>query len=80
MDSANEILERVKRIERLLEEQITPKAVKRFYNVKEAAVELNVSVKSVRRFIERGFLKPCRALHKLMIPLEDIEGFKGATR
>jgi excisionase family DNA binding protein len=50
-----------------------------FYTVKEAAKALNVSEKSVRRFLERGILKSSLALRKKLIPREQIKNFFKAT-
>ncbi len=44
-------------------------------SIKTAAQMLEVSEKSVRRLIERGFLKPNRALRVLRIPVSQIETF-----
>jgi excisionase family DNA binding protein len=44
-------------------------------NVKETAAVLGVSVPSVRRLIERGLLKPNRALRVLRISAAEIERF-----
>jgi excisionase family DNA binding protein len=41
-------------------------------SVREAAAALGVSEKSVRRLVDRGLLKPCRALRHLRIPVGQI--------
>jgi len=53
---------------------------KRFYTVNEAATELNISSKSVRRLIDRGFFRPSKALRKILIPAQDIEDFYQKTK
>jgi excisionase family DNA binding protein len=50
-----------------------------FYDIKQAAVVLNCSTKSVRRLIQRGYFSPCKALRKILIPREQIEAFLKAT-
>ena len=42
-------------------------------SVDQAAAMINVSSKSIRRLIDRGLLKPCRALRHLRIPVAQIE-------
>lgn len=49
------------------------------YSVKEAALILGVSEKSVRRLIDRGLLRPSRALRHLLIPRKEIERFLEET-
>jgi len=46
---------------------------KRGYTVKEAAVYLGCKVITVRRLIQRGFLKPMRILRILIIPKEQLD-------
>ena len=67
------LLERVERLEILVKEQLKPK--KRFYTVQEAADYLNISVKSVRRFLESGRLKKRLGEYRISIPLESLEEF-----
>lgn len=47
----------------------------KFMTVKEAAVALNVSPKTVRRLIGRKLLRASLALRKVLIPTEDVESF-----
>lgn len=49
------------------------------YNIKQAAVALNCCTKSVRRLIMRGYLRPCKALRKILIPKPQIDAFLKAT-
>jgi excisionase family DNA binding protein len=49
------------------------------YTVKQAAVALNVSEKSIRRLLERGILKSSHALRKKLIPRKYLEEFFEAT-
>lgn len=49
------------------------------YSVKEAALILGVSEKSVRRLIDRGLIRPSRALRHLLIPRKEIERFLEET-
>ena len=51
----------------------------RFYTVKEAAVFLNVSPKTIRRFLDRGLLKSSKALRKKLIPCAELESFYQRT-
>lgn len=46
---------------------------RRAYKIAEAAESLGVKPITVRRLIERGLLKPCRALRHPLIPIEQIE-------
>ena len=48
---------------------LAPRAVK----INEAASLLSVTPITIRRLIERGFLKPCRVLRHPLIPIEQIE-------
>jgi len=47
--------------------------LKKCITIKEAAHQLSVSDKSIRRLIERGFLKPSRMLGKHLIPVGQID-------
>jgi excisionase family DNA binding protein len=51
-----------------------------FFTVKEAAVYLNTSEKSVRRFLERGILWSSKALRKKLIPRRCLESFWERTQ
>ena len=51
-----------------------------FFTVREAAAILNVSDKSVRRFIKRGLLNPSKAIRKILIPREQVINFYEATK
>ena len=46
-----------------------------FFTVKEAARELNLSEKSIRRLLGRGLLRASKATRKILIPRCDIETF-----
>jgi excisionase family DNA binding protein len=48
---------------------------KRFYTLKEAAVELNLSPATVRRLIDSGLLRPSRATRDLRISNDQLEAF-----
>jgi excisionase family DNA binding protein len=50
-----------------------------FYTIKEAAVELNVCTKTVRRLLDRGVFTASKAVRKKLIPRAQIEGFAKAT-
>jgi excisionase family DNA binding protein len=56
-----------------------PIPAKGFYTIREAAVYLSISEKTVRRLVDRGLLKPSRALRKLLIPVSELEAFFGNT-
>ena len=45
------------------------------YSVKEAAEILGVSDKTIRRLVDRGLLKPSRAIRHLLIPGKELERF-----
>lgn len=49
------------------------------YTVKETAIVLNSSTKTVRRLIKRRFFAPCKALRKILIPRTQVEAFLKAT-
>ena len=48
-------------------------------DIKQAAAALNCCTKSIRRLIQRGYLSPCKALRKVLIPKPQIEAFLKAT-
>jgi hypothetical protein len=50
---------------------------KRLYTLKEAALSLGMSTASVRRLVDRGVLKPNRALRTLMFPPAELDRFAG---
>jgi excisionase family DNA binding protein len=52
---------------------------KLFYTVEEAAEVLSVSVKSIRRWIDRQLLTCSNASRKKLIPCEQVEAFVKAT-
>ena len=52
---------------------------KLLFNLKETAYILSVSVKSVRRFLERGLLKTNPALRTKLITRDSIEAFAKMT-
>ncbi len=45
------------------------------YNVEEAAIKLRMSVKSVRRQIDRGNLRKCKVFGRVLIPRKDVDTF-----
>lgn len=47
----------------------------RAYDLVQAARRLNVSTKTIRRWIYRGLLRRCNATRKILIPAEDVDGF-----
>ena len=49
------------------------------YTIPEAAAVLNVSTKTIRRLLDRGFLTSSSALRKKLIPRPQIEAFLKAT-
>jgi hypothetical protein len=49
------------------------------YDINQTAAVLNCCTKSVRRLILRGYLCPCKALRKILIPRQQIEAFLKAT-
>ena len=49
------------------------------YDIKQSAQSLNCCTKSVRRLIARGYLSPCKALRKILIPKPQIDAFLKAT-
>jgi excisionase family DNA binding protein len=52
---------------------------KRFYTMKEAAVELSFSTKTVRRLIDRGLLRPSKATRRIRISNDELENFARST-
>jgi excisionase family DNA binding protein len=52
---------------------------KRFYSMKEAAAELNLSQASVRRLIDRGLLRRSNATRLVRISGEEIDRFARTT-
>jgi excisionase family DNA binding protein len=52
---------------------VSPRALK----LRQAANYLGVSTISVRRLIERGLIKPNRALRHLLIPVSELDRFLG---
>jgi excisionase family DNA binding protein len=55
------------------------KLPKLFYTVEQAAAVLNVSVKTVRRWLYRGHLTNCNASRKILIPCHQVENFVKET-
>jgi helix-turn-helix protein len=45
------------------------------FSVRETAIALGISPISVRRLIQRGLLRPNRALRHLLIPASEIDRF-----
>jgi excisionase family DNA binding protein len=52
---------------------------KRFYTLKETAVELNLSQATVRRLIKRDLLRSSKATRHIQIPKEQIDKFVRTT-
>jgi hypothetical protein len=52
-----------------------PSVPRRLYTMKEAAQSLGMSSVSVRRLVDRGLLKPNRALGKLLFPATELDRF-----
>lgn len=51
-----------------------------FFTIKEVTGILNVSDKSVRRFIKRGLLNPSKAIRKILIPRDQVLNFYETTK
>ena len=49
------------------------------YKLKDAARELSISEKSVRRLIARGLIKPSRALRHVLVPATELAEFLRRT-
>ena len=49
------------------------------YSIREAAEILGVSEKSIRRLIDRGMIRPSRALRHLLIPSKELDRFLDET-
>jgi excisionase family DNA binding protein len=45
------------------------------YTITEAAKELRMSEKSVRRQIQRGHLRRCKVFGRILIPRKDVDNF-----
>jgi excisionase family DNA binding protein len=52
-----------------------PRLPRLAYSVKEAAEILGVSDKTIRRLVDRGLLKPSRAIRHLLIPASSLQRF-----
>lgn len=46
---------------------------------REAAAMLNISPASLDRLVQRGLLRPCRALHKPLFAVSELERFLRET-
>lgn len=53
--------------------------VKAWYSIKDVARHLNVSERTVRRFLDRGLLQRCLASGKVLIPAESLKTFEMTT-
>ena len=62
-------------LRRDLEHAQIPLTPRRFYTIKEAAVELEVSPATVRRLIDRGLFRPNKAIRHIRIAREQIDEF-----
>jgi len=79
-----QLLSRMETLEKSLariEERVSvqPERRKRYFNIKEAASELNMSVTSVRRLIDRNLLNKSAGTRKIQIPAEEIENYRSRT-
>jgi excisionase family DNA binding protein len=52
---------------------------KKNYTLKEAAIYLNVSTRTVERLIQRRLLRRNKALRKILIPRSELESFLQRT-
>ncbi|MEI9896737.1 MAG: helix-turn-helix domain-containing protein [Chthoniobacter sp.] len=52
---------------------------KKNYTLKEAAVYLNISTRTVERLIQRGLIRRNRALRKILIPRTELDRFLEKT-
>ena len=69
---------RYKKIQTLKQEQIgQPKRLS--YKIREAAQLVGVSEISIRRAIEKGQLRACRAFRHLLIPASELEKLIGGS-
>ena len=59
--------------------QSSPKLAAVVYTVEQAAEVLNVSTKTIRRLLDRGYLTCSSVLRKKLIPCKQIESFLKAT-
>lgn len=57
-----------------------PPAGRLAFSIQETAQMLGVCDKSIRRLIDRGLIRPSRALRHLLIPKDEIERFLRETR
>jgi len=71
-----EILSRLEKIENLLFKKET---VKEWYNIKEAAEYLNISVSTCRRLVDRGLIKKSLGIGKIQIPRDSLINYKKLT-
>jgi len=67
------------RIEQLENAKPAPLKQKRFYTIKETALELNLSEKTVRRAIDRHFLKVSRGFRHIRVPAEELDAYRTRT-
>ncbi|SRR6266436_7189846 len=66
-------------LKQILQDRNPVPRTRRFYSMKEAAAELNVSQATVRRLIERGLLQPSKATRLIRIPGTQIEDLARST-
>jgi len=74
-----QLLARMERVEKLLESFEKPQHARKFLTLTQAAEELNLCVKSVRRLIARGLLKTSKGTRAVRVPVEEIEAYKRRT-
>ena len=48
---------------------------KQFYTLREASAKLNVSEKTVRRWVNAGRLRKCPDIRKVLIACDDVDNF-----
>lgn len=51
-----------------------------FLTVRQTALVLNMSEKSIRRLIKRGLFQPSKAVRKILIPRKQVETFGERTQ
>lgn len=57
-----------------------PRVERMAFSVKETALLLGVSEKTVRRLVERQLLHPCRALRHLLFSRKEVDRFLDQTK
>lgn len=70
---------RVQSLESLVEKLLQGTRKQEFYNPKEAAAFLNVSVPTVRRLLDRGLLEKSLGIRHIRIPRQSLESYLDKT-